>query len=158
MARRKIAIEDRMEITDVLARYCWHVDEGETEEWVDLWTDDGVFAGISKEPKRGREQLKEVPPRALAAGSRHKVVNLLMEYGDTDDDIIVRGYSLVTSWLAEPAFICNSVVRYHMVREGDTWKIKSNQVRNLISSLVPRDDLPPGFPTPANQPTTWPPL
>ena len=36
---------DRVMIADLLARYVWAADYGTPEEWADLFTPDGVFAG-----------------------------------------------------------------------------------------------------------------
>jgi len=157
MGRKKVSVEDRTEVYEVCARYCWYVDEGDSDAWVDLWTEDGVFAGVTPEPLRGREALKSVPATSIAGGCRHNLVNIRMEYGDTEDDIILHGYNVVFSWAAGGAIICNAVVRYHLVRRGDTWKIKTNQSRLQVPPNSP-SQLPPGFPTPPTQTTTWPPL
>jgi hypothetical protein len=157
MGKKKVSVEDRLEVYDLLARYCWHVDEGDAEAWADLWTEDGAFSGVSAETIRGREALKHVPGNSLSGGTRHNLINVIMDYGDTTDDMIVRGYNLVHSWMAGGAVACNAVVKYHLVRRGDTWKIKSNQARLQVPPGSP-NQLPPGFPTPANQPTTWPAL
>jgi 3-phenylpropionate/cinnamic acid dioxygenase small subunit len=153
---KKVTVEDRLEAFDVLARYCFFCDEGDSQAWVDLWTEDGVFAGVAPEPIRGREALWQVPITSLSGGSRHKLVNLICEYGDTPDDMIVRGYNFVTSWIDGANFACNAVVRYHLVRRGDTWKIKSNRVRLQVPAGYPDGRLPPGYPYPANQPTVFP--
>jgi 3-phenylpropionate/cinnamic acid dioxygenase small subunit len=157
MGKKKVSVEDRLEVNDILARYCWHVDEGDAEEWADLWTEDGVFAGVTPEPIRGREQLKFVPGTSLSGGCRHNLINVVIDYGDTEDEITVRCYNLVFSWMAGGAINCNAVALYKLVRRGDTWKIKSNQVRLQLPPNAPQQ-LPPGFPTPANQKSTWPPL
>lgn len=156
--QKKMSLEDRAEIMDVLARYCFFVDEGASAEWVDLWTEDGVFAGVTPEPLRGREALAMVPGWSLSGGCRHKVVNVIPEYGDTTDEAIVRCYNFVSSWLGDASFNSLAVARYHLVRRGDTWKIKSNQVRMLLPTGFNPEQYPKGFPLPANQPTTWPPL
>ena len=155
---KKVTLEDRAEVQDVLARYCFFVDEGEADAWADLWTPDGVFAGVSPQPIVGREALKSVPPTSLAGGCRHALANLIIEYGDSDDDIVVRCYNLVTAWLKDAELNCLAVARYHLVRRGDTWKIKSNAVRMQMPAGFPAGYHPAGFPYPANQPTVYPPL
>jgi 3-phenylpropionate/cinnamic acid dioxygenase small subunit len=156
---RKVTLEDRAEVQDVLARYCWHVDEGDSDAWADLWTEDGVFAGVTRDPLRGREALKMVPGWSLSGGCRHKLVNLIIEYGDNTDEIVVRCYNFVSSWLDDAKFNSFAVARYHLVRRGDTWKIKSNRVRMLLPKGYDPNGYPEGFPYPANQPTTkFPPI
>ena len=155
---KKVSLEDRAEISDVLARYCFFVDEGRSDAWADLWTDDGVFVGIAPEPIEGREALKMIPGWSLSGGCRHKLVNLILEYGDTDNDMVVRCYNLVTGWLNDASFNSFAVARYTLVRVGDTWKIKSNRVRMLMPAGYDPAGYPEGFPYPANQPTHWPPI
>jgi 3-phenylpropionate/cinnamic acid dioxygenase small subunit len=155
---KKLTLADRAEVTDVLARYCWHVDEGDSDDWADLWTEDGVFAGVTPDPIRGREALKQVPIWSISGGCRHKLVNLIPEYGDTEDEVIVRCYNFVTSWLNDATFNSLAVARYHLVRRGDTWKIKSNRVRMMMPAGYDPKNYPEGFPYPANQPTKFPPI
>jgi hypothetical protein len=154
----KVSLQDWVDVNDLLARYCFFVDEGESDAWADLWTEDGVFAGVTRDPVRGREALKQVPKWAISGGSRHKLVNLIIEYGETKDDIIVRGYNFVTGWLGGPRFGAMAVVRYHLVRKGGEWKIKSNQARMQLPEGYDPNGYPEGFPYPANQPTRFPPL
>lgn len=155
---KKVTLEDRAEISDVLARYCFFVDEGESDAWADLWTEDGVFAGVTREPIRGREALRQVPVWSLSGGCRHKLVNMIPEYGESEDEMIVRCYNFVTSWLDDARFNSLAVARYHLVRQGDTWKIKSNQVRMMMPAGHAPNMHPEGFPYPANQPTRFPPI
>jgi hypothetical protein len=153
-----VSLEDRAKVEDLLARYCFFVDEGESDAWADLWTEDGIFAGATPKPVAGREALKGVPIWSQSGGCRHSLVNLIMDYGETNDEMIVRGYNLVTNWLDDAKLGVLSVVRYHLVRRGDIWKIKSNAVRNLVPTNRPPGDLPEGFPYPSDQPTRFPPL
>ena len=52
-------LEDRDEIKELTARYCWHVARGEGEAVANLFTDDGVLDVQDAEFKavRGRESL-----------------------------------------------------------------------------------------------------
>ena len=154
----RVTVEDRLEAFDVLSRYCWYVDEGEGDAWADLWTPDGVFAGATPEPVRGREALKKIATGSLSGGFRHQHSNLFADYGETRNDLIVRGYNLVTSWLGPPRLVSMGVVRYHLLRSADTWKIKSKATRMLVPADYLPERMPPGFPLPANIATTWPPL
>jgi hypothetical protein len=55
-----ISTEDYVAVSDHLARYCWGVDEGDEDGWIALWTEDGVFTGVTPEPVVGRENLRQV--------------------------------------------------------------------------------------------------
>jgi ketosteroid isomerase-like protein len=52
-------IEDRDEIRELTARYCWHVADGEGEAVANLFSDDGIFdvTGADFKPVRGRDAL-----------------------------------------------------------------------------------------------------
>lgn len=52
-------LEDRDEIKELTARYCWHVAHGEGEAVANLFTDDGVLdvTDSGRSPVRGREAL-----------------------------------------------------------------------------------------------------
>jgi uncharacterized protein (TIGR02246 family) len=59
--QRVLELEDRDEIKELTARYCWHVARGEGEAVAALFTDDGVLevADGSFKPVRGRKALLE---------------------------------------------------------------------------------------------------
>lgn len=156
MAGLKVSVEDRLDAHDLLARYCLLLDEGDEQGWLDLWEEDGVFVGTRPEPVRGHDALRSAPAKSLAGGIRHYLTNISCEHGDTRDDMIVRGYNLVICWLNEPRLFANAVVRYHLVRHGDGWKIRSNQVRLQVPPAFPPEALPGGFPIPNDRPSVFP--
>ena len=51
--------EDREEIRALNARYCWTIDFGRYEEWIDCFTEDGVFESSRFGKHRGRDGLKQ---------------------------------------------------------------------------------------------------
>jgi hypothetical protein len=157
---KRFSVEDRGDITDVLARYCWTVDEGDGEGYASLWTEDGVFAGIMPQPVRGRADLAKVPTTSLMGGCRHVLVNVYMEYGETTDEAIIHAYNFVSGWHPEARFQTMAICKLHLVRRPDGWKIRSNQARLLPATSDPNPmGQPEGFPYPANQATTkFPPL
>ena len=59
MEQRVQELEDRDEIKELTARYCWHVAHGEGEAVANLFTDDGVLDVQDADFKavRGREAL-----------------------------------------------------------------------------------------------------
>ncbi|MBW2366882.1 MAG: nuclear transport factor 2 family protein [Deltaproteobacteria bacterium] len=59
--RKLEEVADRMEITDLISRSAWFMDEGDVEAWVELFTDDAGIDGtlfVGREIK-GKEVLKE---------------------------------------------------------------------------------------------------
>lgn len=59
LEQRMQELEDRDEIKELTARYCWHVAHGEGEAVAQLFTDDGVLEVTdgSLKPVRGKEDL-----------------------------------------------------------------------------------------------------
>jgi len=51
-------LEDREEIRALQARYCWTIDRGRYDEWIDCFTEDGVFESPRFGLHRGRDGLK----------------------------------------------------------------------------------------------------
>ncbi|HEV2171710.1 MAG TPA: nuclear transport factor 2 family protein [Candidatus Binatus sp.] len=60
-------LEDREEIKELTARYCWHVARGEGEAVANLFTDDGVLdvTDSGRSPVRGRETLLKFYGRSV---------------------------------------------------------------------------------------------
>jgi hypothetical protein len=75
--------EDRIEIRDLYARYCQLLDHGRYDEWLDCFTDDGVFESPLYGRKAGRDVLKQFTHtyRESLGGARvlHLAHNLLMK-------------------------------------------------------------------------------
>ena len=54
--------EDREAIRELMARYCWTIDEGKHEEFVNLFSDEMDFEGVAIESRLGvAGYLKEEP-------------------------------------------------------------------------------------------------
>ena len=70
------AVEDRFAIADLCARYSWTLDTGDTEGFVECFTDDAVFDEIVF--ARGRDQIRRAVKQvfhdnALFAGRQHLI-------------------------------------------------------------------------------------
>jgi SnoaL-like protein len=51
-------IEDREELRELYARYCLSIDNGRYDDWVDCFTEDGVFESPRFGRYAGREELR----------------------------------------------------------------------------------------------------
>lgn len=123
-----ISTEDRMAIMDLLSRYNHAIDGGDSEAWLDCFTEDAVYEFPPDRRWEGIEQLREVaasrandPDRAV---SRHWLNNVLIE-GDAGGD---AGVAQVTCYLMllrphEDARIHHTGMYRHTVRKVDgAWK------------------------------------
>ncbi len=92
-------LEDQGQIREVLARYGFNADLGRSQEWVDLWTGDGVY-DLDSRKWTGREQLHELiasptepHKRDVENRSQHNVLNLFIRI--EGDRAWAEGYSVV---------------------------------------------------------------
>lgn len=109
--------EDRDAIRDLLARYCLYADTGATEEWVDLYTDDGRFEG-SGDPVVGREALRAFGS-SFAGGSMHRVAaNEVIDV--SADSAVCRSSILLTSG---GTIVTTGRVHDELRRVGGRWRI-----------------------------------
>ena len=131
---KRVSIEDHVAISDLWGRYCWLIDEGRADEWVALWTEDGVFADFGPNPMVGSEALKSMSIGFAASGgkSRHMAGNLHCDYGENENIVIARFYNLVTDWAKGGSFKLMGICQATLVRDGHGWKIKRNDVRMLM--------------------------
>lgn len=122
-----LTVDDHTQIHELIARYCWLVDEGEGDAWANLWTSDGSFTGIP-EPLQGREALRKMPGGffGIAQGKlRHHIANLLITSGDRDGQAHVKAYSVVSDWREGGKLFVFAKVKFGIVRDSDSWKIKT---------------------------------
>jgi hypothetical protein len=83
----RVTAEDRAEITELFARYAWTGDVGDVEGYVALFTDDGVFDGVSgyyDGPDELRRLASEMRDGPRSRGIQHWVSNSIFE-GDSEE-------------------------------------------------------------------------
>src|SRR3546814_12905175 len=103
MAGKKLRVEDRQDIFDLVAQYCHRVDHADGEGVAALFTSDGAFdiKGITR--LEGTEQLRGMPAVVSEQGNgtwRHQVTNIIAEAGDAPDTATMMAYGLVTGWVS----------------------------------------------------------
>ncbi|WP_436790841.1 nuclear transport factor 2 family protein [Yinghuangia sp. YIM S10712] len=125
---------DILAVHDLVARYCWYVDENRGEDWAALYTEDGIFEGSRPEPVCGRAALAEVPGgiHALYNGKmRHHYGNLYVDSGTDANSLTARFYNQVSVWEnGGGALHVLSVNTASLVRAdtGAPWRIQRNSV------------------------------
>jgi len=135
---KNVSIEDFIALQNLVGRYQWLVDEGDSDGWAALWTEDGAFVGGATQSFIGHEQLKQVPAWVRTGWNgalRHLTGSFYAEYGASANEAIVKYYNLVTVWNeAQPKLFTLAVSRMRLVRRADEWKIAENSVTNLVAS------------------------
>ena len=124
-----LSTEDHIAVSEHLARYCWLVDEGDEDGWVALWTEDGVFTGVTPEPVAGRAALRRIVRMGQASGpgkTRHIVANLVCDYAEGRDTVRARYYNFVTNWAQGARMQVLAMSHVVLVRDGKGWLIRRN--------------------------------
>jgi ketosteroid isomerase-like protein len=120
-----LTAEDTLELQNILGRYCVLIDKGDAA-WADLFTEDGVLAGIMPEPIVGREALRHVPGGAFeqTGGFFRHLVGSISIAPAGEGRATVSAYNLVTDWRDGGKIVM--LARYHItaVRTADGWRLQ----------------------------------
>lgn len=129
-----VSVEDYCGVSDLLARYFRMVDQNRPDEYVALWTEDGVLAITGHKPIVGREAMRVIPRMAFERADGkicHMYTNLSCDYAATPDTVIAEFYELVLDWKSGGAFNMMGLCTATLVRDGAGWKMKRNDVSAL---------------------------
>jgi uncharacterized protein (TIGR02246 family) len=75
-----VALEDRLEIQELYARWAEAIDYGDPEAWANCFTDDGtLFNELDGIDLRGREALRAFAAEYGPSSGRHWACNFIME-------------------------------------------------------------------------------
>src|SRR5277367_3324467 len=127
MSDWQLAIEDRWAINDLLARYCFSVDQGAGDRYAELFTDDGEFSGLLAEPFRGREQLHGLAVHSHSSSlgtNRHQITNILLGPGSDPNEVVMRGYGLITGWARGGRLVYFANYRMRLIKVSGNWRIR----------------------------------
>jgi hypothetical protein len=124
--------EEKEAIRDLLASYCFHLDGGELDKWVELFTDDGTFDVGAMGKAEGHDSIREFISRArLTAGKVHGVkhctLNSIIRVSGTEAR--ADSYVLVVRD-ADQKVDMALAGRYEdlLVKRGDEWRFKIRKV------------------------------
>lgn len=126
-----LTLADRVDIAEVLARYCHRVDHEDADGWAALFTQDGVFEVVGMMRMQGTEQLRGMPGVVAQQGGgkwRHQITNIACEPADAPDAEYaaeVRAYGLVTDWRTGGAPVSFTDYEIRLRRAGGTWLIET---------------------------------
>jgi len=132
-----IETDDWHEINDILARYCWAVDEGDGEAYAALWTTDGVLTGLGP-ARSGSEALAGVATgvaKVWGRDMRHLFSNLVCDYaGEGQDQIKAKYYSYVSRYGSHTGVTGMALCHATFVRQDGRWKIKANALEMIAAA------------------------
>jgi hypothetical protein len=122
-----ITVADRVEITELFARYCHRVDHGDAAGWAALFTPDGSFAVEGVFGFVGAEELVAMPGIVADQGGgkwRHQISNLAIEADTDPDSATVIAYGLVTDWGDGGKLVSFTDYEVALVRLDGGWRIR----------------------------------
>jgi hypothetical protein len=135
-AAKPVPVEDFLAVQELVARYCWYIDENRGADWASLYTDDGIFEGTRPAPVIGREALEKVPGELngyFNGNLRHQAGNLYVEYGADPGTLIARFYNQVLQWDKglKPVMLALSTATLVRDEQAGRWRIQRNTIRKL---------------------------
>jgi SnoaL-like domain len=120
-----VRAEDYDAIQDLLARYCWHFDEGDADGYASLWTGEGELAGFG-DPIRGLPALRKVVEGNYAEWKgklRHVLTNVTANYGPDQNSATAKGYNVVIRWESGGHLVFNVKETFELRRTGAGWRL-----------------------------------
>jgi ketosteroid isomerase-like protein len=124
----QLSTEDRLEIAELVARYCWAIDQRRWDGFLDLFTDDcrldfgdvmGVFEG-----RAGLERFTTVMT-SLDLFMRHYTTNLLLE-GD-GSEALARSYVLAITGSGAGRHQATGRYEDRLVKLNGRWRIRERR-------------------------------
>ena len=135
---KKLTADDRAEINELFGKYAWAGDTGDVAGYVGLFTEDGVFDGVSGyyDGREGLTRLAEeikVGPRSR--GLQHWVGNSVFE--GTADRCVVKSMCFAPRRIENEHSIV--FVGYYVdtcVKVGGEWKFKIRRWRPWAGQVI----------------------
>jgi 3-phenylpropionate/cinnamic acid dioxygenase small subunit len=122
-------VEDRLEIINVLNSYSHYFDHGQTEDWLNLFTEDCVFEIAGGPEFKGRAGLTPLVVRAkkwLETGvqRRHRLGNIVF-HEQTNSNARISVYLLLASTANKEdlSFVSTGEYDGWLVKDEGEWKI-----------------------------------
>ena len=130
-------LQEKDAIRELLARYCFHFDAGEFEEWLGLFAPDGVFDLGPQGRIGGRDALREfltlVPLTDGLPMTRHGVMNIIINVDG--ERATARSYVLVMGGGERVSIGVAGRYEDQIVKIAGQWRFKE---RKVYFDLVPQ--------------------
>ena len=127
-------LEDREEVRVLHARYCLTIDTGRYEEWIDTFTEDGVFASPRFGKHSGREGLKKFAALYKESLGGAQVLHVVANPSFELDGGSGTGTAYLLYYHCKDGRVQQSTVGYytdHLRKPPAGWRFASRQVTIL---------------------------
>jgi SnoaL-like protein len=130
-------LEDKDAIRELMARYCFHFDNGEFEDWLQLFTIDGAFDLGARGRFAGRDSLRQflkvIPLTDGLPMMRHCVMNSIVTVDG--ERATARSYVVVVQGGDVPRISVAGRYEDRLARIGGAWQFTERKVHfDLMAS------------------------
>lgn len=135
-----INVETRLEIRDLLSRFCHALDRNQLKQWNDIFTSDAVIDAPKLGKFSGREEIAKIPPLVQEKGNgawRHFLHNIYIDLAENSRDLLVAAYCTVSDWRTQGNVIrCWDLSIRITKRRG--WKIAALTMTIVGNEMTPQ--------------------
>jgi ketosteroid isomerase-like protein len=129
--------DDREAIRDLISNYCYFVDSGEFDRFVDLFTEDSVWESSEFGRYEGKAALHDFISKT-PGGLRHLTLNtvITLEGGDAR----AKSYFVLTNRADNSAavtIVATAFFEDHIVKRGGRWLFKSRAIHPTAPGSIP---------------------
>lgn len=130
----------KLELHELLSRYCWAIDHCDADEWEQLFTVDARFAKPGMDAIEGRAGIMRVPDQihARCGGNyRHHFTNIIVDRAASGRELKMRAFLTVRDCAdCTPVASADCVI---LVRRTDHWRIASFEATSVCKGAgLPR--------------------
>ena len=123
-------LEEKDAIRELMARYCFHFDNGELDDWLTLFTEDGVFDLGPRGRLAGHEALrkflKSIPLTNGLPMMKHCVMNTIVSVNG--DRATARSYVVVVQGGEQLAVSIAGRYEDGLAKVGGAWRFTERKV------------------------------
>lgn len=134
-----IDLQTRMEVQDLLSRFCQTLDYGQSAEWADLFTPDARVVAPRLGVFSGREELMKIPLMVTDLGKgawRHVLANVVLNRSTSIKAIDVTAYVMVHDWKNSGTTARCWDFSAHLAKSR-SWRIHRLEMRPVADSRPP---------------------
>lgn len=140
-----ISVEDRLEIHELLARYCRGLDTQRRQEFLDTFWDDGILdsslaggefvghAGIGA----WFDRVHSEADFAAFLGGQHRPGNTILEVLTSDQVTAWSQFALLTQGDQAPGIAALGEYDDVVTRRGDMWRLSRRVIRIAMVATAP---------------------
>lgn len=129
-----LAVSDRLDILDVLARADSAASRRDPDAYVELFTDDVVLDG-DQGIHVGKETLRQAVGAIWAnegTATLHLTLNPTLDVGPGTDEVIANSVLLIVQPGASPHILTAAIITQRLRRVGASWRIGHRTVKAAI--------------------------